>query len=240
MRIYIYGCSSSPTSMKKIFILILALKMATAKDVFRISRPPLSERYRITPESITTNSNYSLDVKPRTSAKRPFMVLRDDSKKCLCALVRRPMNSSTFEISLYGQSNASGGKGCLGNEGEWCELTCPTNSTAFWSICLASDETRTFGWVRTSLGLAGRSMKLVDVKAMDGNSVASLKDMPAVATFERRKGWTSFGKIEVDKQASVYGEDFTRMLILTAMCLNDNKSKQATNSAGWGSSGFED
>lgn len=168
------------------------------------------------------------------------MVLHDDSQKHICGLVRRPMNSSTFEIRLGGFGNASGEKGHPTDEDEWHELNCTSDSTAIWSLCLPSDETRAFAWVRSSRSLAGRCMKLVDVTGMNDASKASLEDLSALADFEPKKGLTSFANIEVDRSRSPLAEEFLQMVFLTAMCLNDHLSKQGTNALGWGSRGFED
>ncbi|KAJ6786908.1 hypothetical protein PWT90_00050 [Aphanocladium album] len=214
--------------------------MAAAVDTFRIARAPLSERYRISPETITLCSSYSLDVKPRTNAQRPFMVLHDDSQKRICGLVRRPMNSSTFEIRLGSAGSLHDGKSHPKHSDGWVELTHRSNDTAVWSICLASGQRRTFAWVRSSISLAGRGMRLFDITEMSDLSTGSLEGMHALANFERKKGLTSFGALEVDNKISYYGEDFVQMLLLTAMCLVDQTSKRGTNSLGWGSRGFED
>lgn len=83
-------------------------------------------------------------------------------------------------------------------------------------------------------------MKLVDVTDMHGATSESLEDAPGIASFDRKKGLTSFGQLQVDSDALSLGEDFVRMLIMTSLCLNEHISKTGTNSLGWGSSGFED
>lgn len=211
--------------------------------IFHISRPPLSETYKFTPKGPTaaTSPRYRLDVKPRTNADRPFMVLANHSDKGICGLVRRPMNSDDFEICLGGWGNASGEKGHpAGDDDGWTVMACPSESAALWSLPLDTGETRTFAWTRASLSLAGRDMRLVDVTGMSDVTVPNLKQLPSLAVFRRKGGLSSFGELEVDSTAAGFGEDFSRMLLMTLMCLKDQMSKRGTNALGWGSYGFED
>jgi hypothetical protein len=184
---------------------------------FKISKKPLSGTYHFTPDTKTTFGTFSLDVKPRTSPKLPFMVLFDDACKRTVGTVQRPMNSSVFEIKLASTDQRN-------NEGEkkLTTLQHTDNKEACWSSTSLFGK-QDFVW-KGALGIRGICYKLT----------GSNPDY-VLAEFRSTKGFAACGVLHFNVD---YGVEFDREVIMTLMCLYDRISVRGTNAIGWGANGF--
>lgn len=162
------------------------------------------------------NLTYTIDVKPRTNAARPFMVLTQAN--VALASVRRPINSTSFEIDRESGSQDKQDTTAL-------KFPVPGVGLGVWK---AHPDGRTA--VDVQWRKKGKTYSLLEVEPSDG------QEGKLLAEYHANKGWFSSGgalHIHVD-----CGADFDCMTILTYICMTDTKSTVATNSGGSGYSGI--
>lgn len=190
---------------------------------FKLSKKLLSGTYTIVPDSTSEGPDYSVDVKPRTTPKMPFMFLFEGKR--VISSVRRPANSATFEIK----------PGNYADNEEWQPLQRKASKEATWSASVpASGETRDLTWKGTvgvavdgkTSGLASPGYKLVDLSEGQSNQT--------LAIFTPSKGLSKGGVLQLNVD---WGLGFEQMVIMTFLCLFDRISTQATDVIGRGAAG---
>ncbi|KAG8414223.1 hypothetical protein J3459_014948 [Metarhizium acridum] len=204
--------------------------MNTSREVshkrFKLRKRLLSETYALVPETTGGGTDYSMDVKPRTNSKMPFMFLFEG--KSVVGSVRRPMDSATFEIKLGNTENKAQGE-------EWRFMHRTGRKEGTWTV--PSSDTggmKEFAWEGTidvatdgiSPGLSRPGYKLVDVSNDESDE--------ALAVFTPTKGLSKSGVLQLNVN---WREEFERMVILTFMCVYDRISTQATDAIGRGAAG---
>ncbi|KAF5133528.1 hypothetical protein E5D57_004152 [Metarhizium anisopliae] len=193
---------------------------------FKLRKKLLSGTYTFVPETTGGGTDYSMDIKPRTNSKMPFMFLFEG--KSVVGSVRRPMNSATFEVSLGNTENKVQGE-------EWRVMQRTGRKEGTWTVpSSCTSGMKEVAWKGTvdvavdgiSAGLNRPGYKLVDVCNDESDE--------ALAVFTPMKGLSKGGVLQLNVN---WGEEFERMVILTFMCLYDRISIQATDAIGRGAAG---
>ncbi|KAK8929611.1 hypothetical protein H634G_03993 [Metarhizium anisopliae BRIP 53293] len=193
---------------------------------FKLRKKLLSGTYTFVPETTGGGTDYSMDIKPRTNSKMPFMFLFEG--KSVVGSVRRPMNSATFEVSLGNTENKVQGE-------EWRVMQRTGRKEGTWTVpSSCTGGMKEVAWKGTvdvavdgiSAGLNRPGYKLVDVSNDESDEV--------LAVFSPMKGLSKGGVLQLNVN---WGEEFERMVILTFICLYDRILTQATDAIGRGAAG---